>query len=166
MLEKLDGVELVKESTYWALKFTNAYCDYIDVCNWIDKVKNKESITAENINDLPLNLLSGQLLPYVQTDWLDSFKSDYTNSVLDMAINLSKQEYIKGNNELLIQIANSMFAHDKTDEYALILKCNTLYKQGRTSLAKTTFDTFCNEYKAMLNTNYTKTFNEVINCQL
>ena len=72
----------------------------------------------------------------------------------------------KGNNELLIQIANSMFAHDKTDEYALILKCNTLYKQGRTSLAKTTFDTFCNEYKAMLNTNYTKTFNEVINCQL
>ena len=155
LLEKLDGVELVKESTY-----------YIDVCNWIDKVKNKEPITAENINDLPLNLLSGQLLPYVQTDWLDSFKSDYTNSVLDMAINLSKQEYIKGNNELLIQIANSMFAHDKTDEYALILKCHTLYKQGRTSLAKTTFDTFCNEYKAMLNTNYTKTFNEVINCQL
>lgn len=166
LLEKLDGVELVKESTYWALKFTHAYCDYIDVCNWIDKVKNKEPITAENINDLPLNLLSGQLLPYVQTDWLDSFKSDYTNSVLDMAINLSKQEYIKGNNELLIQIANSMFAHDKTDEYALILKCNTLYKQGRTSLAKTTFDTFCNEYKAMLNTNYTKTFNEIINCQL
>ena len=166
LLEKLDGVELVKESTYWALKFTHAYCDYIDVCNWIDKVKNKEPITAENINDLPLNLLSGQLLPYVQTDWLDSFKSDYTNSVLDMAINLSKQEYIKGNNELLIQIANSMFAHDKTDEYALILKCHTLYKQGRTSLAKTTFDTFCNEYKAMLNTNYTKTFNEVINCQL
>ena len=27
-------------------------------------------------------------------------------------------------------------------------------------------DIFCNEYKAMLNTNYTKTFNEVINCQL
>ena len=105
-------------------------------------------------------------MPYVQTDWLDSFKSDYTNSVLDMAINLSKQEYINGNNELLIQIANSMSADDKTDEYALILKCNTLYKQGRTSLAKTTFDTFCNEYKAMLNTNYTKTFNEVINCQL
>ena len=67
LLEKLDGVELVKESTYWALKFTHAYCDYIDVCNWIDKVKNKEPITAENINDLPLNLLSGQLLPYVQT---------------------------------------------------------------------------------------------------
>ena len=39
-------------------------------------------------------------------------------------------------------------------------------KNGRTSLAKTTFDTFCNEYKAMLNTDYSKTFNEVINCQL
>ncbi|WP_373137144.1 hypothetical protein [Bacteroides sp. HPS0048] len=166
LLEKLDGAELVKESTYWSVKFTQTYCDYIEVCNYIDKVKNNEPITATNINDLPLNLLSGQLLPYVQTDWLDSFKSNYANSVLDTAISLSKQEYIKGNNELLIQIANSMFAHDKTDEYALILKCQALYKNGRTSLAKTTFDTFCNEYKAMLNTDYTKTFNEVINCQL
>ena len=144
LLEKLDGAELVKESTYWSVKFTQTYCDYIEVCNYIDKVKNNEPITATNINDLPLNLLSGQLLPYVQTDWLDSFKSNYANSVLDTAISLSKQEYIKGNNELLIQIANSMFAHDKTDEYALILKCQALYKNGRTSLAKTTFDTFCN----------------------
>ena len=166
LLEKLDGAELVKESTYWSVKFSQTSCDYIEVCNCIDKVKNNEPITATNINDLPLNLLSGQLLPYVQTDWLDSFKSNYANSVLDTAISLSKQEYIKGNNELLIQIANSMFAHDKTDEYALILKCQALYKNGRTSLAKTTFDTFCNEYKAMLNTDYTKTFNEVINCQL
>ena len=166
LLEKLDGAELVKESTYWSVKFTQTYCDYIEVCNYIDKVKNNEPITATNINDLPLNLLSGQLLPYVQTDWLDSFKSNYANSVLDTAISLSKQEYIKGNNELLIQISNSMFAHDKTDESALILKCQALYKNGRTSLAKTTFDTFCNEYKAMLNTDYTKTFNEVINCQL
>lgn len=166
LLEKLDGAELVKESTYWSVKFTQTYCDYIEVCNFIDKVKNNEPITATNINTLPLNLLSGQLLPYVQTDWLDSFKSNYANSVLDTAINLSKREYIKENNELLIRIANSMFAHDKTDEYALILKCQALYKNGRTSLAKTTFDTFCNEYKIMLNTDYTKTFNEVINCQL
>ena len=166
LLEKLDGAELVKESTYWSVKFTQTYCDYIEVCNFIDRVKNNEPITAANIHDLPLNLLSGQLLPYVQTDWLDSFKSNYANSVLDAAISLSKQDYIKENNELLIQIANSMFAHDKTDEYALILKCQALYKNGRTSLAKTTFDTFCNEYKAMLNTDYSKTFNEVINCQL
>lgn len=81
LLEKLDGAELVKESTYWSVKFTQTYCDYIEVCNYIDKVKNNEPITATNINDLPLNLLSGQLLPYVQTDWLDSFKSNYANSV-------------------------------------------------------------------------------------
>lgn len=166
LLEKLDGVELVKENTYWSVKFTRTYCDYIEVCNFIDRVKNNEPITAANIHDLPLNLLSGQLLPYVQTDWLDSFKSNYDNAVLDVAISLSKQDYIKENNDLLIRIANSMFAHDKTDEYALILKCQTLYKNGRTSLAKITFDTFCNEYKTMLNTDYSKTFNEVINSHL
>ena len=166
LLEKLDGAELVKESTYWSVKLTRTYCDYIEVCNFIEKVKNNVPVTAENINSLPLNLLSGQLLPYVQTDWLDPFKSNYANSVLDAAISLSKQSYIKENNELLIQIANSMFAHDKTDEYALILKCQALYKNGRTSLAKTTFETFRNEYKTMLNTDYSKTFNEVINCEL
>lgn len=164
LLEKLEGAELVKESTYWSVKFTETYCDYIEVCRLIEKVNNDE-VSAKEIKHLPLNLLSGQLLPYVQTDWLDPFKSNYSNAVLDAAIKLSKQESIKENNELLIQIANSMFAHDKTDEYALILKCQALYKNGRTSLAKTTFDTFCNEYKAMLNTDYAKTFNEIINCQ-
>lgn len=166
LLEKLDGAELAKESTYWSIKFTQTYCDYIEVCKFIDRIKSGEPITAMNIHSLPLNLLSGQLLPYIQADWLDSFKSGYSNSILDTAISLSKQKYIKENNELLIQIANSMFAHDKTDEYALILKCQALYKNGRTSLAKTTFDAFCNEYKAMLNTDYEKTFNDVIGCQL
>lgn len=165
LLEKLEGAELVKESTYWSVKFTQTYCDYIEVCRFIDKINNNEPMTTKDILNLPLNLLSGQLLPYVQTEWLDPFKSNYSNSILDAAIRLSKQEYIKENNELLIQIANCMFAHDKTDEYALILKCQSLYNIGRTSLAKTTFDTFCNEYKAMLNTDYTKTFNDVIGYQ-
>lgn len=39
LLEKLDGAELVKESTYWSVKFTQTYCDYIEVCNFIDRVK-------------------------------------------------------------------------------------------------------------------------------
>ncbi|WP_455584572.1 hypothetical protein [Bacteroides sp.] len=163
LLEKLEGAELIKESTYWSIKFTQTYCDYIEVYNFIDKVKNGYQVTSANSHELPLHLLSGQLLPYVQTEWLDSFKSNYSNSILDTAIKLSKQEYIKTNNELLIQIANIMFSHDKTDEYALILKCQALYKNGRTSLAKTIFNAFCNEYKAILNTDYTKTFNEIIN---
>lgn len=163
LLEQLDGIEIVKENTYWFIKYTETYCDYIEVCNFMDRVKNNHLITAQNATDFPLELLAGQLLPYVQADWLDSFKSNYSNSILDTSITLSKQEYIKANNELLIRIANVMFAHDKTDEYALIIKCQALYKNGRTSLAKATFDTFCNEYKTILNTDYTKTFNDVIN---
>lgn len=162
LLEKLDGIEITKESTYWSIKFTQTYSDYIEVCNFIDQIKNGHQITAQNIQNCPLNLLSGQLLPYVQTDWLDPFKSNYSNAILDTAISLSKQEYIKGNNELLVRIANIMFSHDRTDEYALILKCQALYRNGRTSLAKTTFDTFCNEYKTILDTEYTKTFNDII----
>lgn len=163
LLEQLDGIEIVKENTYWFVKCTETYCDYIEVCNFIDRVKNNHQITVQNVTDFPLELLSGQLLPYVQADWLDSFKSNYSNSILDTSISLSKQEYIKANNELLIRIANVMFAHDKTDEYALIIKCQALYKNGRTSLAKATFDSFCNEYKTILNADYTKTFNDVIN---
>ena len=165
LLEQLDGIELVKESTYWSIKFTQTYCDYVEVCKFINQIKNGHSITAQEIHNFPLNLLAGQLLPYVQTDWLDRFKSDYSNSILDISIKLSNQEFIRKNNELLIQIANIMFAHDKTDEYALILKCQALYKNGRTGLAKAAFDAFCNEYKTILNTDYTKTFNEVISGQ-
>ena len=158
LLEKLDGAELARENTYWSIRFTRTFCDYIEACRFIGRAKGGQPVPAK---DIPIPLLSGQLLPYMQTEWADTFKSNYSNTVLDTAIQLSKQH--ADNNDLAIQLANVMFAHDKTDEFALKLKCQALARNGRISLAKSTFESFCHEYRLMLNTEYGKSFNDIIN---
>ena len=158
LLEKLEGAELARENTYWSIRFTRTFCDYIEACRFIGRAKGGQPVPAK---DIPIPLLSGQLLPYMQTEWADTFKSNYSNTVLDTAIQLSKQH--ADNNDLAIQLANVMFAHDKTDEFALKLKCQALARNGRISLAKSTFESFCHEYRLMLNTEYGKSFNDIIN---
>ena len=157
LLEKLDGVELAKENTYWSIVFTRAYCDYIEALRFIGRVKDGQPVAAK---DIPIALLSGQLLPYVQAEWVDPFKASYSNAVLDTAVRLSGQ--CADNNDLAVQLADVMFAHDKTDEFALKLKCRALTRNGRISLAKNTFESFRHEYKMLLDTEYAKSFNDII----
>lgn len=162
LLEKIDGIDLQKENIYWSLKFNGAYCDYLEIYKFIRKVESGVQFGSNNYNEIPFQLLSYPLLPYVQCDWLDPIKSEYSNIILDTSILLSKQKDIRANNDILIQISNVMFAHDKIDEYALVMKCQALHRNGRTSLAKNEYDSFCEEYKMILNIDYNKSFNDII----
>jgi len=162
LLDELDGVELIKHHNYWSIEFSEeGYCDYVEVNRLSEKIKESKIITEADLKEFPLDILSEPLLPFTQAEWLDVFKSDYSNKILDIAISLSKHKAVKENNNLLILIANIIFAHDKTDEYALHLKCRALIESGKISMAKNTYDIFCAEYKNLLGIEYPKDFKEV-----
>lgn len=159
ILEGMNDIEIEKNNIFWSINIGGtAFCDYTSAIDFMNKIKNTETIDEENIKAFPLDMLSKPLLPYTQKDWLDDFKSDYSNKVLDTMIILSKQSFIQTNNEVLIRLADIMFAHDKTDEYALTLKCKALWNSGKISLAKSVYDSFCNEYKSLLDIEYPKDF--------
>lgn len=162
LLENIEDVKLTKHNAYWSVSFgEGSYNDYIEAYKLIDFVKSKKIITRADLENLSLGLLSEPLLPSAQEDWLDEFKSEYSNQVIDTMLLLTKQKIVRNNKNLLIQIANIIFAHDKTDENALIIKCRTLWKSGKMSLAKNTYDSFCIEYKNMLDIDYPKSFKEI-----
>lgn len=162
LLDEIDGVELIKHHNYWSIEFSEGgYCDYVESNLLLDKINESKKITESDIKGFPLDLLSEELLPFTQSEWLDAFKSDYSNKILDATISLSKQKAVKTNNNLLIHIANIMFAHDKTDEHALHLKCRVLMESGKISMAKNTYDIFCTEYKNLLGIDYPKDFKEI-----
>lgn len=161
LLDEIEGVELIKHHNYWSVEFSEGgYCDYVEANKLIEEIKKNKKITEEDIKGFPLDLLLEPLLPFTDAEWLDSFKSDYSNNILDAAITLSKQKAVQTNNKLLIHIANIMFAHDKTDEYALHLKCRALLESGKISMAKNTYDIFCTEYKNLLGVDYPKEFKD------
>ncbi|MDR0506314.1 MAG: hypothetical protein LBH32_05815 [Dysgonamonadaceae bacterium] len=163
LLEELDGVWLEKNDISWSVHIGNDFCcDYIYVCNFINKINNKEAVGFDELTAFPLNMLAEPLLPFIEDEWLDSFKARYSSMIIESMIYLSKQKSVMEQDEILRQIADIIFAHDRIDEYALKLKCRTLHRSGKTGMAKFVYDSFCAEYKSLLETDYPESFKETV----
>jgi len=101
------------------------------------------------------------LLPNVQIDWIDEFKADFLNTILDLLSSFTEHEDVKKNEHLLNYIADCILIHDTINEEAIALKCSILYRLGKKGLAKNAYDTFAREYKNLLGTDYPVLFNNL-----
>ncbi len=163
VFNQLDGIEITKGNGYWTIKHDERfYCDYIYLMELIKKIHSEQKIKLDDLHELIKLTGKGKLLPYIQQEWLDAFKADYSNMILDTFMEVSKKEELKNDFKLQIQIADSMFMLDSVDEYALILKCRALYASGKTGLAKGAYDTFCSEYFNLLGNPYKKDFSDIV----
>jgi two-component SAPR family response regulator len=105
-----------------------------------------------------LELLNyGNLLPNIQLEWVDNFKTDFSNLVIDtlMMVLNNKQNPFYENPDIQLKIADSLLKIDSINEEAIRIRCIALIKMGKKGLAKTTFDNFSREYKSLLGEPYT-----------
>ncbi len=162
-LEELEGIELDSDNKYWSIKTNESFfCDYIRIHELMGLIKSESTLNITAFNEFLSLAARGQLLPYVQEDWSDPFKSEFTAELLNILMDLSKTPEIQENYKLIIRIADIIFIHDNTDEYALMLKCKALYFNGKKGLAKTTYDNYCSEYQTLLGSEYPKPFQDIV----
>jgi hypothetical protein len=93
-------------------------------------------------------------------DWLDQFKSEVSNDLLDAFL-----KYIgssKDDPEFLLHITNCLFIFDPVSEEALKTQCRLLIQQGKHSLAKKAYSKFIDDYKQLYDEEYALSFNQVI----
>ena len=159
LIEKIGDVELNHENTYWNIQFgENSFCDYSYVIKLLSKI-NSDSNTDEKIVEF-LNIISaGEICPDVQTEWIEPFKVDVANRIIDGLDYLSKN---KKNLNLLELIANTILKYDPLNEEAIIIKCKSLYAMGKKGLAKQSYDDFCKEYLNLLDAKFNVAFKDII----
>lgn len=161
LLEEIGGIELVNTNTYWVTKCNESFfCDYYTVFDSLKNLRSQTKIQINKLYDVLHLIANGQPLPYLNQDWVDSFKSDYANYIQDTLWNIVQSGNLT-DFRLLTKIADIIFLFDPTDENAIQLKCNVLVKNGKVGLAKSTYDTFCSEYEQLLGTPYNKSFNDI-----
>ena len=159
MLEEFEGVEISNDNTYWKITVSNTiYCDYIEVLTLL----KKEQLADEEIIRLINILKQGELLPGIQTDWIDPFKSSFINDVIDGLMPIIKSKIHNNNPNLIIRLSDSIFIHDPLNEDALIIKCGVLDHAGKKSLSRFTYDSFCKEYKQIMGVEYNVSLNDII----
>jgi two-component SAPR family response regulator len=162
LLDEIGGVSVENNNSYLKLTMEEkVFCDY-QIVHRLLHDKSETIPEQERISMLINNVNRGNLLPNLQSNWLDNFKSDISNQIIDTLLEYAQKLDRKTDDKILLEIADAVFTYDSINQEALVIKCSVLNKKGKYSLAKTWYDHFVKEYKNLYSENYPRTFDEVI----
>jgi DNA-binding SARP family transcriptional activator len=163
LLDEVGGITIENNNSYLKLTMDDhIVCDYQSVYKLLDQNKIFTLSEQDKISIVIKYVKRGSLLPNLQGSWLDNFKSDVSNQIIDTLIEYAQKLDGEKDDKLLLEIADAVFAYDSINQEALVIKCSVLNKKGKYSLAKTWYDHFVKEYKNLYAENYPRTFEEVI----
>jgi len=163
ILSEMGPVELTKKTGYWKIVFDRniVRCDYHDFLK-ISGSKSKSNLTKANIFSLLEIIRKGGFLVNFNYEWLDDFKSDVSDKIIDTLVTFAEKCKLETDAEFIIQLADCIFNFDSVNEEAMVLKCKAQYFLGNHGLAKMTYEKFYKEYKMLYDEEFKKSFNEVI----
>ena len=163
VLENVGDIRIYSESHFWKIEVNDdTFVDYFAVSK-IMKFPEQEILKNKDITSQLIELLSfGQLLPFTQLEWIDSYKALYSNFSLDFLCSILEREEVKSNPKIKLQVANIISLFDSVNENALSIKCELLYAMGKKGLAKFNYTNFCKEYESLLGEKYPIPFTKII----
>ena len=161
LLDKMGACHLSKDTGYWKIEI-----DYnsilVDYHNYLNIVSNKNKLNKQKILQLTHITQRGNFLSNIEYEWLDAFKSEVSNEIIDSYIQFANSVEIAEDPEFLIKLANDIFYFDPVNEEAMIIKCKALAHIGKHSLAKNTFENFNKEYKVIYGEAFNRDFNSIL----
>jgi DNA-binding SARP family transcriptional activator len=162
LLEEIGPCELSKKTGYWKIGFEDSqiHSDYFD---FLGITSSKKNLTRQKVDQLMEISQKGGFLINSHFDWLDEFKAQVSDLIMDTLVEYGQKADIKAEAEFIIHLADCIFNFDLVNEEAMILKCKAQYCMGKHSHAKSTYEKFSKEYLAMYNQEYEKAFTEIIN---
>jgi two-component SAPR family response regulator len=161
ILDKMKYCQVSKETGYWKIKIDDDKI-HVDYMHYLNLIGNKRLLSKQNISELAEITKRGNFLSNVEYEWLDSFKSDISNEIVDAYLRYAASVKIADDPEFLVKLANYVFYFDPVNEEAMILKCKALAHLGKHSLAKTTFENFAREYNRIYGEDFRKDMPEVL----
>jgi two-component SAPR family response regulator len=165
IFDQIGKVSISSQNSYWTVHFgDDIYCDYYEALILIDRFSAVDVLEFD-LKDLKrlISIASGgELLPNIQTEWVDSFKSSFSNRLIDLLLAISSNPAYQLDMQTKLDIADVIFVHDSLNEDALKLKCITLVKTGKNGLAKKVYTSFVHEYKTLFGIDFKYSFEQII----
>ena len=161
LIKNVGDIELANQNNYWSAIIGNeVFCDYKNVMLLIKQLKKQKDYSFELVNELVSIASRGVLLPNFQEEWIDSFKGDYTDLIIETLTSLLQNKEIQKDKILVLRIADAILKHDSIDEDIAKLKVTTLYNLGKKTQSKQCFDKFTEDYKSFMGVAYKESFDQ------
>lgn len=151
LLNSMKEIKIKTEKGQWYIQFDkNVYIDYEDVKSSIKTISRTAAVNKKELGDLLKKIRKGKLLPFNEFEWLDEYKSDYTDLIIEFLYSMSEKPEIKNDHVLLSVIADAILVQDNIDEKGIKIKCGALLKLGKQNQAVLAFKKFSDDYKKLL----------------
>ena len=160
ILEKIGHCVINKESGYWQLQVMDD--TYVDYKKFAALLQSASVPDIPHIHALIDIIKRGPFLLQTEYNWLDAFKSEVSNGVIDRCLSYLRHHEMTENPEFTIEITNCIFYFDQLNEDALTFKCKSLILLKRHNLASNTYLKFVKDYKDIYSADFDKTFQEII----
>jgi two-component SAPR family response regulator len=159
LLQEVGDIGIENTNSYVRLILDKSvFCDYQTAYH----ILQHKTLDRQAVELLLRYVRKGNLLPNIQANWIDPFKSEISNKIIDVLLACSSELDMDKDDKVLLDIADSIFNYDPINQEAMVLKCSVLNKKGKHSLAKDWYNHFAKEYRILYGENYPKTFEEVV----
>jgi two-component SAPR family response regulator len=163
IFEPVGIIHINKQYLSWIIEFgEDIYCDYYEALILMNRLKDRGNRTTKDIKRLLSIVSAGELLHHLQVEWIDSFKADFSNNLIDLFLDIAQQNELDISMQNKIDLAESILIHDSLNEDALKLKCSILVKMGKNGLAKMAYSSFSKEYRLLFGTDFKYSFEQMI----
>ena len=161
ILDKLEFCRLHKDSGYWSIDvdYNHVKVDYFE---FLQIFKDHTESDRQRIARLVKIIDRGPLLLNIDYDWLDQLKSEVSHDVINLFLRFAASADAGSEPEVIIQIANHIFYFDPVNEDAMVYKCKALAHLGKHTLAKSSYEKFVKDYKAIYGVDFEKSFQSII----
>ncbi|MDB5116487.1 MAG: galactose oxidase [Mucilaginibacter sp.] len=161
LLDRMGYCHLSKNTGYWKIDIDFKHI-HVDYNNYLNIVKEKGRLDIQKIKFLSVITQRGGFLSNIEYEWLDIFKSEISNEVIDTYLHFAHDKNATHDSDFLVELANFIFYFDPVNEDAMMIKCKALFSLGKHSLAKNTFDNFVKEYKVIYGEDFKTDFHAVL----
>lgn len=162
IFEQVGHIQISKESGDWQIIFDPQYV-FVDYYDFLKLTDEKKNLNKEEINLLTKIVSRGNFLFNLEYEWLETYKSEISNRVIDAYTSYSKSLIFEADAQEIIEIADRIFVFDKVDETAMEMKCKALVFLGKHSLAQKCYEHFEKEYQLLYAEKFNKSFKQIIN---
>lgn len=163
ILQSLDEVEVIFNSDCWTIRFSkNIYCDYTACLKLLNETQDDHHI------DFYLNFYkivrAGEIFKGESHEWLDDFKGNIGNHIVDVLMKFIDLLNIENDHELILKLSDRILVTDPVNDQALSFKLRALVKQNKLNTARFTYEKFAALYEELYNEHLALSFEDFLKC--
>ncbi|HSH19619.1 MAG TPA: hypothetical protein VLA03_04160, partial [Draconibacterium sp.] len=161
LLHEIGELELSNKTGYWKISFNEnkVKSDYLEFLKMTSSI---ETADKQKISALIKLTQRGAFLINLEYEWLDEFKAIVSDRIIDTLVQFGQSFEIEKDPELISQLADCVTNFDIVNEEAMILKCKAQVHMHKHSLAKATFEKFCEKYEEIYGEKYNNSYKEIL----